>query len=280
MRTVPRGLRVVLFPATLILLSVLLMGGLFSANGVDAVALPRPGPEPDQGSPPTAPLSLQAVPGDALVTLQWQEPASDGGSAITSYRVYRGAASGSETFLDTSPYFWYSDTAVSNGVTYYYEVSAVNADGEGPRSGEANATPAAAAPEDQTAPILEITSPEANATLNVTVTTVTGTASDETALDRVEVSTDGVTWVPATGTTSWSLSLTLAEGEHTIYVRAVDAAGNTATRMVTVTVTLPSTPDNPTPSADLRPVYIAVGVGGGLGALGVVVWLRRRTAHP
>src|SRR5205807_1857669 len=40
----------------------------------------------------------------------------------------------------------YTDTAVTNGVTYYYQVSAVNAAGEGPRSNEASATPGAPPP--------------------------------------------------------------------------------------------------------------------------------------
>ncbi|MCJ2670392.1 MAG: fibronectin type III domain-containing protein, partial [Candidatus Thermoplasmatota archaeon] len=36
----------------------------------------------------------------------------------------------------------YTDTGLSNGQTYYYQVSAVNEVSEGPKSNEANATPA------------------------------------------------------------------------------------------------------------------------------------------
>ena len=35
----------------------------------------------------------------------------------------------------------YDDNALTNGTTYYYQVSAVNAIGEGPRSNEVSATP-------------------------------------------------------------------------------------------------------------------------------------------
>ena len=61
--------------------------------------------------------------------------------------------------------------------------------------------------------------------------TVSGTASDETALDRVEVRFNAGTWQTATGTTSWSYDFdvsTWPAGEHTIEARAVDAAGNTS----------------------------------------------------
>src|SRR5438876_2439226 len=93
---------------------------------------------------PGAPQGLSAAPGDATVSLTWSPPSSNGGSPITNYRVYRGFTSGGETLLTTLGVVTsYSDTAVTNGVTYYYEVSALNNVGEGPRSSEASATPIA-----------------------------------------------------------------------------------------------------------------------------------------
>src|SRR5207253_2065039 len=95
-------------------------------------------------TPPGAPQGLSAAPGDATVSLSWSPPSSNGGSPITNYRVYRGITSGGETLLTTLGVVTsYSDTAVTNGVTYYYEVSALNNRGEGPRSSEASATPVA-----------------------------------------------------------------------------------------------------------------------------------------
>src|SRR5881392_2958216 len=99
-------------------------------------------PPPPPNSPPSAPQNLAATGGNAQVTLTWQAPASDGGSPITNYKIYRGGAPSTETLLTTvGNVLTYTDSAVTNGVTYYYQVSAVNAAGEGPRSNEASATP-------------------------------------------------------------------------------------------------------------------------------------------
>jgi hypothetical protein len=93
-------------------------------------------------SPPSAPTNLVATAGNAQVGLTWQAPASNGGSPITNYKIYRGTSSNGETLLATiGNVLTYTDTAVTNGVTYYYQVSAMNAAGEGPRSNEASATP-------------------------------------------------------------------------------------------------------------------------------------------
>lgn len=93
-------------------------------------------------SAPGAP-TVSATAGDAAAILSWTAP-SDGGSPITSYKVYRGTASGGETLLATlGNVTTYDDLAVTNGTTYYYQVSAVNAVGEGSRSNEVSATPQA-----------------------------------------------------------------------------------------------------------------------------------------
>src|SRR2546422_4371907 len=93
-------------------------------------------------APPSAPQNLVAPAGNAQVGLTWQAPASNGGSPISNYRIYRGTSSNGETLKATiGNVLTYTDTAVTNGVTYYYQVSAVNAAGEGPRSNEASAAP-------------------------------------------------------------------------------------------------------------------------------------------
>ena len=91
---------------------------------------------------PGAPQNLNAVAGDKKVTLTWQPPSNNGGSAITNYKIYRGTSSGGESYLTTvGNVTSYEDTSVTNGVTYYYKVSAVNSVGEGPLSNEVSATP-------------------------------------------------------------------------------------------------------------------------------------------
>lgn len=96
-------------------------------------------------SVPSAPTNLLATAAVGSVNLTWTAPSSSGGSPITAYNVYRGTSSGTETLLSQlGVTASYSDTAVTAGTTYYYEVTAVNGVGEGPVSSEAVATQAAA----------------------------------------------------------------------------------------------------------------------------------------
>ena len=97
---------------------------------------------------PDAPTSLSSTPGNAQATLNWTAPASDGGAAITNYKIYRATSSGAQgstpiatignvlTYLDSSP-------PLVNDTIYYYKVSAVNSIGEGPKGNESSATPSA-----------------------------------------------------------------------------------------------------------------------------------------
>ena len=93
----------------------------------------------------TAPQNLQATPSNGQVTLSWAAPSSDGGSAITSYNIYRSMTSGGEgtTSIATvnGSTLTYTDTGLANGQTYFYKVTAVNSVGESPASNEANVTP-------------------------------------------------------------------------------------------------------------------------------------------
>src|SRR5262249_56615011 len=76
------------------------------------------------------------------VALTWSAPGSNGGAAITGYKVYRGTSAGGETLLATlgNVTSW-TDAAATNGTTYFYKVSAVNSVGEGAKSNELSATP-------------------------------------------------------------------------------------------------------------------------------------------
>jgi len=107
---------------------------------------------PVAGTAPGAPTGLTASAGNGQVSLSWTPPASNGGVNITSYRVYRGTASGAETLLTSGGCSGLgavascTDTGLTNGQAYYYKVTAVNALGEGPQSNEASATPAGSCP--------------------------------------------------------------------------------------------------------------------------------------
>ncbi|MEV6924792.1 discoidin domain-containing protein [Dactylosporangium sp. NPDC051485] len=89
---------------------------------------------------PAAPEDLELHAGaDSSITIEW--PAVPG---ATSYRIYRGTASGAEgatpiaTITDTE----YTDSGLSPTPIYFYQVTAVNAAGESARSAEdASKTP-------------------------------------------------------------------------------------------------------------------------------------------
>ncbi|HLE58286.1 MAG TPA: fibronectin type III domain-containing protein [Candidatus Limnocylindria bacterium] len=91
--------------------------------------------------PPSAPRNLVASrPKGSGVTLTWSIPLTNGGSPITSYRIYRGTSSGSETLYATvGNVTTYRDRGASNHkIRYYYLVYAVNAVGQSPPSNEAS----------------------------------------------------------------------------------------------------------------------------------------------
>ena len=89
-----------------------------------------------------APTNLTATAGNAQVSLSWT-PAT--GAAI--YNVKRSETPGGPytTIAENVTTTSYTDTAVTNGTTYYYIVTAVNEGGESSPSNEASATPAAPA---------------------------------------------------------------------------------------------------------------------------------------
>jgi fibronectin type 3 domain-containing protein len=89
-------------------------------------------------APPAAPTGLTATPSNHTVTLRWN--ASSGAS---TYNVKRGTTSGGPytTIATGVTGTSYVSRGLSNGTTYYFVVTAVNAGGESPSSNQASATP-------------------------------------------------------------------------------------------------------------------------------------------
>ena len=81
-------------------------------------------------------------------------------------------------------------------------------------------------PADLTRPSVTITSPTANARLSNSVVTLKGTASDNTALARIEYRIGANNFLTATGLTAWGAQVTLEPGTNVITARAVDTSGN------------------------------------------------------
>jgi fibronectin type 3 domain-containing protein len=102
---------------------------------------------PTAPTKPAAPV-VSATAGTSSIQLTWTAP-DDGGSPITGYNVYRSTSPGNE---GSSPYVQlgvatsFTDTGLASGTTYYYEVSAANAAGEGALSAEVSATPVSVLP--------------------------------------------------------------------------------------------------------------------------------------
>jgi hypothetical protein len=95
---------------------------------------------------------------------------------------------------------------------------------------------------DATGPTATVTSPGAGNVANGMSVTATGTASDTGGVVAgVEVSTDGETWHPAQGTTSWSYTyVQRGQGPTPLRVRAIDDSANVgAITSVSRTVTCP-----------------------------------------
>ena len=95
-----------------------------------------------RGTAPTAPRNLTATTTKSGIALTWVAPSSNGGTAVTGYRVYRGTTSGGETlYVSYGPdAIGMTDTSVAKRTTYFYRVSAVNVLGESAFSAEVNAT--------------------------------------------------------------------------------------------------------------------------------------------
>ena len=99
------------------------------------------------GAAPAAPIGAATVQGSRQVGLSWNTV-----PGAISYNVKRSLVSGGESTIanvSTVNNNWptsnqYPDTGLTTGTTYYYKVSAVNANGEGLNSAEVSAKPLAA----------------------------------------------------------------------------------------------------------------------------------------
>lgn len=101
-----------------------------SLNSAQASAMTLAGP-------PLAPTGLTATAGNVQVALSWSATAG-----ATSYNVKRATTSGGPYTTIASPTTnSYIDTGVVNRSTYYYVVSALNANGESANSAQASAKP-------------------------------------------------------------------------------------------------------------------------------------------
>jgi len=104
-----------------------------SAHSGEVHAAPAAG----GGTAPPVPFGVVITPQTGHILLQWGNE-----TTATSYRVYRSTTPGGEgaTPLATVTSPTYTDSAVTSGVTYYYEFTALNGTSESARTSESSAT--------------------------------------------------------------------------------------------------------------------------------------------
>lgn len=93
-------------------------------------------------SAPQAPTNFVATPGAGQVALSWTASVTPLPAPVTSHTVYMSTTSGAETFFATlGSNTSFTANGLTNGVTYYFQVSSNNSVGASPRSAEAFAIP-------------------------------------------------------------------------------------------------------------------------------------------
>jgi fibronectin type 3 domain-containing protein/phenylpyruvate tautomerase PptA (4-oxalocrotonate tautomerase family) len=121
------------------------------------------------GSAPAVPTNFSATAGDTQVALQWTAS-----SGATSYRVKYGTTSGSyPTVISNLTATSHNVTGLVNGTTYYFVVTAVNANGESANSSQAIATPTGTLPPAPT----NLTAVAGEAAVSLDWTSVSGATS-------------------------------------------------------------------------------------------------------
>jgi fibronectin type 3 domain-containing protein len=179
-----------------------------------------------------APAGLTATPGVAKVTLSWT--ASVG---VTSYNVKRAAVSGGPYATVASPVTnSYVDTGLTNGTTYYYVVSAVNAAGESPDSAQVSVTLPPPAPTGLTATPSD---------QQVTLTWSAAPTATAYRVRRAAASGGPYTTIASVTSTLWA-NTGLTNGTAYYYIVAGTSASgdgpNSAEASATPAITIPAVP--------------------------------------
>ena len=190
------------------------------------------GTAPDT-QPPTMPTNLTATAvSSSQINLAWAAATDNVG--VAGYRVFRN---GSQVAAPVG--IAYADTNLAATTTYSYTVAAFDAAGNVSAFSAAvlATTPAAPVP-DTNPPAITITAP-ANGAVVTGPVTISANATDNVAVVGVQFKADGVNLgaeVPsAPYQAAWNSALA-ANGAHSLTAAARDAAGNSTTVSVIVTV--------------------------------------------
>ena len=134
------------------------------------------------------------------------------------------------------------DTSALAGGSHTITARAIDSSGNQSSAAVSVTLSSALPPPDTPLPSVAISAPAPDSTVLGSLT-ITGTASDNAQVAKVEVSLDGGAYHAAQGTESWTYALdttALANGLHSLTARATDSSGNTAMSAEAVTVQNPS----------------------------------------
>jgi len=193
--------------------------------------------------PPPAPTGLVATAGNAQVQLSWN--ASTG---ATGYNVKRATTSGGPyTTVTTVSNTSFTNTGLTNGTTYFYVVSATNANGESANSSQVSATP--------TAPNFTLSANPSSLTINLGASGTSTIAITRSGgfTGAVTLSASGLpsgvtaAFNPASATGTSSVLTLAASSAATLGAATVTVTGTggglTRTTTISLTVNQSQTPD-------------------------------------
>ena len=204
---------------------------------------------------PTEPLSLTVTQAsqDQELDASWQAPSSNGGSAVTGYKVqWKEAADRWDTAADVSEATEsgtaHTITGLTGGVEYAVRVIATNDAGDGPASAVAKGTPTGGVSEVEPENSAPTGLPTISGTPQVdkTLTADTSAIDDEDGLTNVSYEYQ---WIAGgtdiAGATGSTYALTYSEQGQTVQVRVTftDDADNTETLTSAATVAVAAAPN-------------------------------------
>jgi fibronectin type 3 domain-containing protein len=178
---------------------------------------------------PAAPTGLTATAGNAQVSLSWAAS-----SGATSYNVKRSTTNGGPYTTVASGVTTTSviDASLTNGTTYYYVVTAVNAIGESGNSNQASATPAASDTTPPTAPTLTSVAPPTSGTTKQRLVLNWTASTDNVAVTGYDIyratgsCTNAFSLIATTTASPYTNTGLKSRTTYCYYLKAKDAAGN------------------------------------------------------
>ncbi|MEK3913484.1 cohesin domain-containing protein [Paenibacillus sp. FSL H7-0331] len=193
---------------------------------------------------PEIPIGVTTTTGNSQVNLNWNSV-----MGATGYNIKRSITAGGpySTIASSVAGLSYTDTTVTNGITYYYVVSAVNAAGESTNSTQVSATPQAPLP----ATPINLTGQAGNSQVSLSWSI----SAMATGYNIKRSTTNGgpyTTISSSTATATYS-DISVVNGTTYYYVvSAINAAGESAnSNQVAVT------PQAPLPAAPTTPILTA-----------------------